>query len=81
MSYVPRLRKKYFEEVVPAMQAKFNYRNGMQVPRITKVVLNQGVGSAVNDKKLVDAAIDEMTKITGQKLWLLSLVKRSLTLN
>jgi large subunit ribosomal protein L5 len=67
MSYVPRLRKKYFEEVVPAMQAKFNYRNGMQVPRITKVVLNQGVGSAVNDKKLVDAAIDEMTKITGQK--------------
>ncbi len=67
MSYVPRLRKKYFEEVVPAMQAKFNYRNGMQVPRITKVVLNQGVGSAVNDKKLVDAAIEEMTKITGQK--------------
>jgi large subunit ribosomal protein L5 len=67
MSYVPRLRKKYFEEVVPAMQAKFNYNNGMQVPRITKVVLNQGVGSAVNDKKLVDAAIDEMTKITGQK--------------
>jgi large subunit ribosomal protein L5 len=67
MSYVPRLRKKYFEEVVPAMQAKFNYSNGMQVPRITKVVLNQGVGSAVNDKKLVDAAIDEMSKITGQK--------------
>jgi large subunit ribosomal protein L5 len=49
------------------MQAKFNYSNSMQVPRITKVVLNQGVGAAVNDKKLVDAAVDEMTKITGQK--------------
>jgi large subunit ribosomal protein L5 len=67
MSYTPRLKKKYSEEVIPGMQAKFNYSNSMQVPRITKVVLNQGVGAAVNDKKLVDAAVDEMTKITGQK--------------
>ncbi len=67
MSYVPRLRDKYTNEVVPAMMAKFNYKNVMQIPSITKVVLNQGVGAAVNDKKLVDAAIDEMTKITGQK--------------
>ena len=67
MSYVPRLRDKYANEVVPAMMAKFNYKNVMQIPCITKVVLNQGVGAAVNDKKLVDAAIDEMTKITGQK--------------
>jgi len=51
MSYTPRLRTKYFEEVVPAMQAKFNYKNSMQVPKITKVVLNQGIGAAVNDKK------------------------------
>lgn len=67
MSYTPRLKKKYTEEVIPGMQAKFNYSNSMQVPRITKVVLNQGVGAAVNDKKLVDAAVEEMTKITGQK--------------
>ncbi len=67
MSYTPRLRSKYQEEVIPAMQAKFNYKNGMQVPRITKVVLNQGVGAAVNDKKLVDAAVDEMSRISGQK--------------
>ncbi len=67
MSYTPRLRTKYFEEVVPAMQAKFNYKNSMQVPKITKVVLNQGIGAAVNDKKIVDAAVEEMTKITGQK--------------
>ena len=49
------------------MQAKFNYKNSMQVPKITKVVLNQGIGAAVNDKKIVDAAVEEMTKITGQK--------------
>ena len=67
MSYTPRLRTKYFEEVVAAMQAKFNYKNSMQVPKITKVVLNQGIGAAVNDKKIVDAAVEEMTKITGQK--------------
>lgn len=67
MSYTPRLRNKYFEEVVPAMQAKFNYSNSMEVPRIAKVVLNQGIGAAVNDKKMVDAAIEEMTKITGQR--------------
>lgn len=67
MSYTPRLKKKYSEEVIPSMQAKFNYSNSMQVPKITKVVLNQGVGAAVNDKKLVDSAVEEMTKITGQK--------------
>lgn len=67
MSYTPRLRKKYFDDVVPAMQAKFNYKSSMQVPRISKIVLNQGIGAAVNDKKLVDAAVEEMTKITGQK--------------
>jgi large subunit ribosomal protein L5 len=49
------------------MQAKFNYKSSMQVPRISKIVLNQGIGAAVNDKKLVDAAVEEMTKITGQK--------------
>jgi len=67
MSYIPRLQAKYKEEVVPAMMEKFAYKNVMQIPRIEKVVLNQGVGAAVNDKKLVDAALEEMTKISGQK--------------
>ena len=67
MSYIPRLQAKYKEVVVPAMMEKFAYKNVMQIPRIEKVVLNQGVGAAVNDKKLVDAAVDEMSKISGQK--------------
>ncbi|MFM8996478.1 MAG: 50S ribosomal protein L5 [Bacteroidota bacterium] len=67
MSYVPRLQTKYKEEVVGAMMVKFAYKNHMQIPHIEKVVLNQGIGAAVNDKKLVDSAIDEMTKISGQK--------------
>ena len=67
MNYVPRLQTKYKEEVKDAMMAKFTYKNHMQIPQVQKIVLNQGVGAAVNDKKLVDAAIDEMTKITGQK--------------
>ncbi|MSP57593.1 MAG: 50S ribosomal protein L5 [Flavobacteriaceae bacterium] len=67
MSYVPRLHRKYKEEVLSGMMTKFAYKNAMQIPQIQKVVLNQGVGAAVNDKKLVDAAVDEMSKITGQK--------------
>ncbi len=67
MSYVPRLHRKYKEEVSSVMMTKFAYKNAMQIPQIQKVVLNQGVGAAVNDKKLVDAAVDEMSKITGQK--------------
>lgn len=67
MKYIPRLKTKYKEEVLAAMREKFGYKNHMQIPQIEKVVLNQGVGAAVNDKKLVDAAVDEMTKITGQR--------------
>ncbi len=67
MSYVPRLRTKYTEEVIAAMTEKFGYKNVMEIPQIVKVCLNQGVGAAVNDKKLVDAAVDEMTRISGQK--------------
>jgi large subunit ribosomal protein L5 len=67
MSYAPRLRNKYNEVVVKGMQDKFAYGNVMEIPKITKVVLNQGVGAAVNDKKLVDQAVEEMTKIAGQK--------------
>jgi large subunit ribosomal protein L5 len=67
MSYKPLLKTKYEEVAVPALKEKFGYKNVMQVPKLVKVNLNQGVGAAVNDKKLVDAAIDEMTKIAGQK--------------
>jgi large subunit ribosomal protein L5 len=67
MSYIPRLKKKYQEEVVSELMQKFQYKSVMQVPRLAKVVLNQGVGDAVGDKKLIDNALDEMTRITGQK--------------
>lgn len=67
MSYTPNLKKRYTEVVVPHLQEKFNYSNVMQMPQLTKICLNQGVGDAVNDKKLIDAAVEEMTKISGQK--------------
>lgn len=67
MSYNVRLKTKYKEEVVPALQAKFGYKNVMQIPRLTKIAINQGVGAAVSDKKLVDSAVNEMTMIAGQK--------------
>ncbi|HAP00556.1 MAG TPA: 50S ribosomal protein L5 [Bacteroidetes bacterium] len=65
--YTPRLSTKYKSEVVPALMKQFNYKNVMQVPRITKIAVNQGVGAATSDKKLIDIAITEMTTITGQK--------------
>ncbi|MBX2972403.1 MAG: 50S ribosomal protein L5 [Flavobacteriales bacterium] len=67
MSYVPRLRAKYKNEVAPALQKEFGYTSSMQVPKITKINLNQGLGSAVGDKKIVENAIVEMTAIAGQK--------------
>ncbi len=66
-TYSPRLKDRYRAEVVPALQKKFNYKSSMQVPRIEKICLNQGVGEAVADKKLIESAIKEMTTITGQK--------------
>ena len=67
MAYVPRLKEKYTKEVVPALSKKFNYKSSMQVPRFLKICINQGVGDAVSDKKLIEAAINEMTIVTGQK--------------
>jgi large subunit ribosomal protein L5 len=67
MSYTPRLKKKYREEVVPALMEQFQYSSIMEVPRIVKVSLNQGVGDATQDKKLVDNAVEEMTIIAGQR--------------
>jgi large subunit ribosomal protein L5 len=65
--YIPELKKKYKEEVIPAMMKEFNYKSVMQVPQLEKIVVNQGVGSAVADKKLIDVAEKELTTITGQK--------------
>ncbi|HRD51698.1 MAG TPA: 50S ribosomal protein L5 [Flavobacteriales bacterium] len=67
MSYVPRLRAKYTAEVAPALQKEYGYSSPMQVPRIVKISLNQGLGSAVGDKKVVENAVVEMTSIAGQK--------------
>lgn len=67
MSYIPRLKTKYKEEIVSSLMEQFNYKSIMQVPRLTKVCINQGVGGATQDKKLVDNALQEMTLIAGQK--------------
>jgi large subunit ribosomal protein L5 len=64
---VPRLKERYLKEVVPGLKTKFEYKSVMQVPKITKIVINKGVGAAVSDKKLVDVAVDEITQIAGQK--------------
>lgn len=65
--YTPRLADKYKKEVVPALLKRFSYKSVMQVPRLEKICLNRGVNGAVNDKKLVDIAVDELGNITGQK--------------
>jgi len=67
MKYVPNLKKKYYSEIVPALKKQMNYKSVMQVPRLVKIVINQGVGAAVTDKKLVEVAANELTSITGQK--------------
>lgn len=67
MEYRPRLRKKYSEEVVPALMEQFQYTNKMQVPRLLKICLNQGLGTAITDKKIIDVGVEEMTSIAGQK--------------
>ncbi|HQK98773.1 MAG TPA: 50S ribosomal protein L5 [Bacteroidia bacterium] len=67
MSYEPRLKAKYHNDIKKALQEKFQYKSSMQVPRLTKICLNQGLGDAVADKKLIEAGITEMTTITGQK--------------
>ncbi len=62
-----RLYSDYKEKIVPAMQEQFNYKNPMQVPKLTKIVLNMGIGEAAQDSKLVQKAAEELTMITGQK--------------
>lgn len=65
--YTPRLKTKYSEEIVARLQEKYSYKSSMQVPKLIKICLNQGLGEAVTDKKMVEQACDEMSTITGQK--------------
>jgi len=67
MTYIPRLQTQYAEEIVPNMLKQFEYKSVMQVPSITKICLNQGLGKAIADKKIVEQATDEMSRIVGQK--------------
>ena len=67
MEKQPRLRKKYYEEIIPELTKEFNYKSVMQVPELVKIAVNQGIGAALADKKLIDIGIAEMTAITGQK--------------
>ena len=64
---MPRLKARYREEIVPALQEQFSFENIMQVPRVTKVVVNMGVGEAARDSKLIEGAIRDLTEITGQR--------------
>lgn len=66
-NYTPRLKAKYQEEIAPALMKEFNYTSPMQVPRITKIAINQGLGAAVGDKKIVANAVEELTLIAGQR--------------
>ena len=62
-----RLKQMYVEEIVPNLMEKLHYKSIMQVPKIKKISINQGLGAAVNDKKLIQSGVDELTLITGQK--------------
>jgi len=64
---MPRLHKRYLEEVRVKLQQEFGYKNPMQVPKLEKIVINMGVGDATSDQKKLDAAVDELTAISGQK--------------
>jgi large subunit ribosomal protein L5 len=67
MSYTPRFKEKYKNEVIPALMEQFQYTSVMQVPRLVKISINQGVGGATSDKKLLEAAAADISLITGQK--------------
>jgi len=63
----PRLKEKYNKEIVQQLKDKFQYKSVMQVPKLTKIAINKGIGAAVSDKKLVDTGVEELTMITGQQ--------------
>ena len=67
MAYIPRLKQEYKDKIVSALTEEFGYKNVMQVPKLSKIVISRGVGGAVADKKLIDYSIDEISRISGQK--------------
>ncbi len=67
MQYVPSLKTKYKAEIIPALMKEFGYKSIMQCPKLTKIIINQGIGDATADKKLVDNSLAEITAISGQK--------------
>ena len=67
MSYTPRLKEKYNAEIISALTEKFGYKTVMRVPKLKKIVLSQGMGDAVADKKLIDSAVADLSRIAGQK--------------
>jgi large subunit ribosomal protein L5 len=67
MAYSPRLKDKYIKEIIPALISQFEYKSNMQVPKMVKICVNQGLGIAITDRKHIDNGINEMTLITGQK--------------
>ena len=64
---MPRLKQRYREEILPALREQFEFANVMQVPGLTKIVVNMGVGEAARDSKLIEGAVRDLTAITGQK--------------
>lgn len=67
MSYSPRLKKQYREEIIPALTEKFGYKTVMRVPKLQKIVISQGLGDAVADKKIIDHAVIDVSRIAGQR--------------
>lgn len=67
MKHTPRLKEMYAQEIIPALTEKFGYKTVMRVPKLKKIVLSQGIGDAVADKKLIDNAVAEVSRIAGQK--------------
>jgi len=64
--YTPRLHKKYQDDVLPKLMERFEYKSTMEAPRVTKICLNQGLGKAITDRKIIDGAVEEMSRIAGQ---------------
>jgi len=67
MEYTPRLREKYKGEIIPTLTKQFGYTTVMKVPKLTKIIISQGIGDAVADKKLIDHAVEDLSRIAGQK--------------
>lgn len=65
--YIPRLKIKYQEEIIPSLKEQFQYKNVMQVPKLVKICINKGIGAATGDRKIVDAGVEEISSIAGQR--------------